>query len=57
LDTKLSGHYICVRKDGRIRGYFSKPKNVRGQKHFGNTGLRGVTSQLLYFYVHTVHID
>ena len=35
----LTGHYIYVLKDVRIRGYFSKPNKVRGQKSLGNTDL------------------
>jgi len=56
LDIKSSGHYMYVRNDMRIRGYFLKPKGVREQKHLGNTGLRG-TFECLYIYIHTVHID
>jgi hypothetical protein len=33
--------------DVRIRGYFPKPKGVRGQKSFGNTELMRVKTQLL----------
>jgi len=28
-----------MNSDMKICGYFSKPKGVRGQKRFGNTGL------------------
>jgi hypothetical protein len=32
-----SGHYIYVREDVRIHGYFSKPSGVREQKRLRNT--------------------
>jgi hypothetical protein len=32
--------YICVSKDVRIRGYFSKPRGVSQQRSLGNTALR-----------------
>ena len=35
----LFGHTIYIRNDGTIHAYFSKPKGVREQKRFGNSGV------------------
>ena len=35
------GNYICVSKDVRIRGYFSKPQGICEQESLGSTGLDG----------------
>jgi len=39
LDTYHTDVYIYVRKDDRIRGYFSKPKRIGELKALWNTAL------------------
>jgi hypothetical protein len=44
VNTFHSESYIYVSKDVRIRGYFSKPEEVRKQRSLGNTGLDSTTT-------------